>query len=129
MAEWQSLTLADIFPGLKQSVDELQSKVSDFLQKTQSVQTQITQKVTALEDIAQGLASLAENLAESGFYVCYLEPGEGWTTRLVNATNAPSDDGICAGVCILVCAADLATATAKFEKLTQILTSPVKVPD
>jgi len=128
MATWQTLTLADVFPGLKQSVDELNSKISDILGKTQAVQAQIAEKVDALGSMLQEVGNLAQDLTASGFYVCYLEPGQGWSVRLVNAENAPPEDSICAGVCIIASAPDLDTAAQQFQKLMNILTKPIQVP-
>ncbi len=128
MAVWQTMTLEDLFPGMKQSVDELNQKIGDFLQKTQSIQAQIAEKVNALQDMAQQIGSLAEDLTASGFYVCFLDPEQGWTTRLINAENAPPDDVICAGVCILTCVPDFEEAASNFQKLMNILTKPISVP-
>ena len=130
MSEWQSLTLASIFPGTAATIAGLKAEADDLLNKYGSLVSQMNSKVMALSAITGSAGDMATALTSSGFYMLPLEPAAGdWQARIAAAGgSAPSHLGACAGIVILVQGVDAAALATQYASLSAILTSPISVP-
>ncbi len=126
---WQSLTLGDVFQGLSQGLGNIQAQASDLFNKYSAVVNQLNVKVNTLESLLNGTGNLLNKLQSTGFYVCYLEPSQGgWATRLINAQNAPPNEGYSAGICFIAQGVDLQSVAQSYQNLMDVLTSPINIP-
>lgn len=123
---WESQTLGDVFPAMKEASEKLKEQGDDLFGKANFVLDKFSQQVTEINDAITKANNSISRLAEAGIYTLKLEPAAGeWSLRAINAEGAPPDLGFCAGVLIIVTAPNLEEVAAKFQKIEEVLTSPI----
>ena len=129
MDAWQSLTLGEVFQGLSQGLGDVHAQASDLFDKYSAVVNQLSAKVNTLEYLLNRTGNLLNKLQSTGLYVCYLSPSQGgWATRLINAQNAPPNDGYSAGICLVAQGVDIQDVAQKYQNMMEVLTSPIQIP-
>ncbi|RUM51165.1 MAG: hypothetical protein DSY47_00020 [Hydrogenothermus sp.] len=129
MATWQNLTLADVFPAQAQALDKIHKQATDIFNKSTAVADQLQRKIDALNNIIGTTTGLLGDIQEAGFYVLMLEPNSGGIVqRIQSASNPPPVDAYSAGIVIGVSAPDLPTIVNKYQKLINVITSPIDIP-
>ncbi|ACO03026.1 MAG TPA: hypothetical protein DEP48_03050 [Persephonella sp.] len=125
---WQSMNLGDILTGPAQSIGAIDTEAKDLFTKYSAVANQLGQKVAVLNSLLGKTGGLLQDLQNTGIYVLQLEPGSGnLVSRIYNASNAPTGN-YSAGLVLGISAVDLASALDKYQKMMNILTSPIEVP-
>ena len=129
MSAWENLTLADVFPAQAQALDKIHKQATDIFNKSTAVADQLQKKIDAINNIIGTTTGLLGDIQEAGFYVLMLEPNSGGIVqRIQSASNPPPINAYSAGIVIGVSAPDLPTIVNKYQKLMNIITSPIEIP-
>ena len=127
---WQNLALKDIFPSQTKAFEEILQKSGKLHTATSSVADQLMEKVNTLHQIIFQTQGLLNTMKESGFYTLMMPPDNGGIVqRIETAQDPPPSGGYSAGIVIAVSALDIQTVANRYQKLTDILTKPINIPE
>jgi len=127
---WQNLALKDVFPSQSKAFEDIFQKAGNLHVATSSVADQLIEKVNTLNQIISQTQGLLNAINESGFYTLMMPPDNGGIVqRIETAQNSPPVGGYSAGIVIAVSATDIQTVINRYQKLTDILTKPVNIPE
>lgn len=148
--DWSSLTLAQLFPTISDTLNEQLSLLStgstEALEASESIQDFMNLKIgelnSLLASISAGLNTIAQNLDSSGLFFLSVSPEIGGTSKFINTlqssindTNDPNrpqfaDTAYVTGVVLLGGFPSEAEATTFLTKLSTFLTvNPITLPD
>lgn len=130
--EWVSATVADLFPGTRDAVNQSVESVKKEANKILGGITKLQDKKSELQAELDEASALVANLASTGVYAFSalpeVTPSADWYDRLIAGTEAegrpPFNPALySAGTCTVVLATSYAQLLERFGKLQSILST------